>query len=59
MAISVKKLEGNDIPEQYRTHDMDPVFQVQDSEGHLHIRTSDVEAAALAVEFSEQDKQPE
>ncbi len=59
MAISVKKLEGNDIPEQYRAQGVDPVFQVQDSEGQLHIRTSDVEAAALAVEFSEQDKQSE
>ncbi|MBD8474355.1 hypothetical protein IFT98_10820 [Pseudomonas sp. CFBP 8770] len=59
MAISVKKLEGNDIPEPYRAQGVDPVFQVQDSEGQLHIRTSDVEAAALAVEFSEQDKQSE
>lgn len=59
MAISVKKLEGNDIPEPYRGQGVDPVFQVQDSEGQLHIRTSDVEAAALAVEFSEQDKQSE
>ncbi len=59
MAISVKKLEGNDIPEPYRAQGVDPVFQVQDSEGQLHIRTSDVEAAALAVEFSEQHKQSE
>jgi hypothetical protein len=32
---------------------------VQDSEGQLHIRTSDVEAAALAVAFSEQEKNAE
>jgi hypothetical protein len=59
MAISVKKLEGNEVPEPYRAQGIDPVFQVQDSEGQLHIRTSDVEAAALAVAFSEQEKNAE
>lgn len=56
MAISVKKLEGDDVPEQYRAQGMDLVFQVQDAEGELHIRTNDEEAAALAVEFSEKDQ---
>jgi hypothetical protein len=59
MAISVKKLEGDDVPEQYRAQGIDPVFQVQDADGELHIRVNDVEAAALAVEFSEQDKRSE
>lgn len=59
MAISVKKLEGNDVPEPYRAQGMDPVFQVQDAEGKLHIRTNDEEAAALAVEFSEKNKRDE
>lgn len=59
MVISVKRLEGNEVPEQYRAQGMDPVFQVQDSEGQLYIRTSDVEAAALAVAFSEQEKNTE
>ena len=57
MVISVKRLEGNEVPEQYRAQGMDPVFQVQDSKGQLHICTSDVEAAALAVAFSEQEKE--
>lgn len=38
MAISVKKLEGDDVPEQYRAQGMDLVFQVQDAEGELHQR---------------------
>lgn len=59
MVISVKRLEGNEVPEQYRAQGMDPVFQVQDSKGQLHICTSDVEAAALAVAFSEQEKNAE
>ena len=31
MAISVKKLEADDVPEQYRAQGIDPVFQVQDA----------------------------
>ena len=56
MAISVKKLEGDDVPEQYHAQGMDLIFQVQDAKNKLHIRTNDEEAAALAVEFSEKDQ---
>lgn len=58
MAISVKKLSGKDIPQCLREDEKAPdvVFQVEDADGQLHHRQSDIEAAALAVELSEKAK---
>jgi hypothetical protein len=58
MAISVKKLSGKDIPQELRVDDSAPdvVFQVEGADGQVHHRHTDVEAAALAVELSEQEK---
>lgn len=58
MAITVKRLSGHEIPAHLRADDptLDVVFQVEDAEGRLHHRVSDVEAAALAVELSEREK---
>ncbi|MGI4840768.1 MAG: hypothetical protein ACRYF9_24505 [Janthinobacterium lividum] len=58
MAISVKKLSGEEIPEHLRAQDptADVVFQVEGADGQIHYRHTDVAAAALAVELSEQEK---
>jgi len=58
MAISVKKLSGDEIPEKLRDNDAGPdvMFQVEGADGQIHHRRTDVEAAALAVELSEQEK---
>lgn len=56
MAVSVKKLEGTDVPDALQEQGLETVFEVRDSEGQVHIRTTDVEAAALAVEFSEREQ---
>lgn len=56
MAVSVKKLEGTDVPEALQAQGLETVFEVRDSEGQVHIRKTDEEAAALAVEFSERDQ---
>lgn len=58
MAISLKKLRGKAIPEHLRATQEAPdvVFQVEDADGQVHHRHTDVEAAALAVELSEQEK---
>lgn len=58
MAISLKKLRGKAIPEHLRAAEQPPdvVFQVEGADGQVHHRHTDVEAAALAVELSEQEK---
>lgn len=58
MAITVKKLSGKEIPENLRADDTAPdvVFQVEGADGQVHHRHTDVEAAALAVALSEQEK---
>lgn len=58
MAISVKKLSGVEIPQALRVDDSTPevVFQVEGADGQVHHRHSDVDAAALAVALSEQEK---
>lgn len=58
MAITVKKLSGKDIPEALRAQDpaIEVAYQVEDADGQIHHRHTDVDAAALAVELSERDK---
>lgn len=58
MAISVKRLSGEDIPAHLRAEDpsLEVVFQIEDAHGQLHHRRDDREAAALAVAFSEQHR---
>jgi len=58
MAISVKKLSGDEIPEKLRDSysAADVMFQVEGADGQIHHRRTDVEAAALAVELSEQER---
>lgn len=53
MAIAVKKLEGKDIPAQYRELGVLEVFRVTDEDGVEHYCVDDVEAAKLTVELSD------
>lgn len=57
MAVIVAKLEGQDIPEGERRPGVEQVFRVTDADGAVHYRASDTQAAALAVELSEVQKQ--
>lgn len=52
MIVTVKKLEGDQIPAEYSGDDVTEVFRVTDAEGNEHYRTDDVQAAKLAVELS-------
>jgi hypothetical protein len=58
MAITVKKLSGSEIPDEMRAQDpaIEVAYQVEDADGKIHHRHTDVDAAALAVELSERDK---
>ncbi|RJX74956.1 hypothetical protein [Pseudomonas sp. LS-2] len=56
MAVIVTKLEGELIPEDLRTEQLEQVFKVTDDEGNAHYVESDEEAAKLAVDLSEQSR---
>jgi hypothetical protein len=52
MAVTVKKLEGIEVPEQFRRGEEQPIFEVTDIDGKAHYLESDVDAAKLAVKLS-------
>lgn len=56
MAVTLRKLEGPEIPEPFKSEGLEAVYQVLDSDGQVHIRTTDLDAAALVVELSEREQ---
>lgn len=59
MAVTVKKLEGTEVPEALRRGEGQQVFEVTDAGGITHYRENEVEAAKLVVELSEEAKKAE
>lgn len=59
MSVTVKKLEGAEVPEALRRQEGQQIFEVTDAEGSTHYRENEVEAAKLAVELSEEAKKQE
>ncbi len=55
MAISVKRLEGSEIPEDLRGEGVEQVFRVGPLDGKMQYVATEEEAASLAVELSEQE----
>ncbi|WP_263263902.1 hypothetical protein [Pseudomonas sp. RIT-PI-S] len=53
MAISVKKLEGEQIPEDLRNSGAEQAFAVTEDDGTVHLTDSDEAAAKLAVKLSD------
>ncbi|WP_154660623.1 hypothetical protein [Pseudomonas cremoricolorata] len=53
MAVTVKKLEGQDIPPERRGDGVTQVFRVTDQRGTEHFLDSDEDAAKIAVSLSE------
>ncbi len=53
MIVTVKKLEGDQIPTEQSSDDVTEVFLVTDAKGNEHYRADDIEAAKLAVKLSE------
>lgn len=56
MAVTVKKLEGVEVPEALRLDGDQQVFEVTDVDGSTHYRKDEVDAAKLVVELSEEAK---
>ncbi|WP_296268338.1 hypothetical protein [Pseudomonas sp. UBA6562] len=56
MPVTVKKLEGDDIPPHRRREDVTQIFRVTDDDGVEHFVDSDEAAAKLAVTLSELDR---
>lgn len=52
MAVVVKKLEGNEVPEPNRVAGDKVVYRVTDGSGMEHLCLDDIEAARLAVDLS-------
>jgi len=59
MSVKLKRLEGDEIPERMRKDNVDVVFEVTADDGSVEYRYSDVDAARVAVNLSEQDKADE
>jgi hypothetical protein len=56
MAVTIKRLEGREIPCEARRGDGSPVFHVTDEHGHDEYHYSDIEAAQRVVEISERER---
>jgi len=56
MAVSIKKLEGEEIPTEHRELGVTAVFRVTDEEGVEYFCVDDVEAARLTVQLSEKNR---
>ena len=56
MAVTLKQLQGADIPEDFRESGQDTVFQVLSESGETFLFSSETEAAAKVVTLSEQEK---
>ena len=53
MAVTVTKLQGDDIPEEMRGPDVEVVFRVIDERGDERYLLDDIEAAETAVRASD------
>lgn len=53
MAVTVKRLEGQDIPPELRGEGVTEVFRVTDANGVSHFTETDEVAAKMAVDMSE------
>jgi hypothetical protein len=56
MAVTLKQLQGENIPEHLRHISQDIVFQVIGDDGQNYAFSSEEEAAARVVMLSEQEK---
>jgi hypothetical protein len=56
MAVTLKQLQGTDIPEEHRRPGQSTVFQVLAENGETFHFASETEAAAKVVTLSEQEK---
>jgi hypothetical protein len=59
MAVTVKKLEGTEVPEALRRGEGQQIFEVTDVDGSTHYRENEVDAAKLVVELSEEARKAE
>ncbi|WP_312931935.1 hypothetical protein [Pseudomonas sp.] len=57
MAVTLKKLEGDDIPAHRRGEGITQVFKVTDENGVEHFADTDEAAAKMAVSLSEPDQE--
>jgi hypothetical protein len=57
MAVTVKKLEGADVPEALRRGEDQQIFEVTGVDGRTHYRENEVDAAKLVVALSEEAKE--
>jgi hypothetical protein len=56
MAVALLKLEGDDIPLEYRQSGATAVFRVRNDNGDVRYVENEVEAAMAAVELSEAEQ---
>ncbi len=56
MSVKLKRLEGEEIPDRLKKDNVDVVFEVTADDGSVEYRYSDVDAAKVAVNLSEQGK---
>jgi hypothetical protein len=56
MAVTLKRLEGRDIPCEARRGNSAPVFEITDHQGHHEYRYNDLDAARRVVEVSERGR---
>ncbi len=56
MTVKLRRLEGEEIPDPLRKDDVEAVFEVTADDGSVEYRYSDVDAARVAVDLSEQDR---
>ncbi|MGK9066384.1 hypothetical protein [Stutzerimonas chloritidismutans] len=59
MPVTVTKLMGQDIPEHLRQPGVEVVFRVLDEQGQERYLLDDVEAAKVAVQASEAQRNPD
>jgi hypothetical protein len=56
MAVALLKLEGDDIPLEYRQSGATAVFRVRNDNGDVRYVENEVEAARAAVELREAEQ---
>ncbi len=52
MTVTLRTLQGDEIPEALRREGLSVLFEVEDEDGGLHYREDDAQAARLVVELS-------
>lgn len=56
MAVTLKKLTGDEIPAELRKPGQEALFAVEDMDGEIRYLESDVEAAKLVTQLHLQDQ---